>query len=152
MIASNPLPVAPIQLQIDRHAPALTAATVHHGVDQAAVQSALQRWKQAWESKDLDGYFAAYSDAFQPVAPARYGHRRWSRATWQTYKRRVIGRKRYIHIHLRHVSVLPTDNPQRVRVRFVQDFRSNNYVSHDHKELLMQREGGQWKIIQERVR
>jgi len=107
------------------------------------VLDAVERWRAAWQARDLDGYFAAYSDRFRP--PKRFA----SLDQWRRYKRRVILGKRFIRVRLEKIEVALEGN--RARVRFVQHYASDTYRNTTRKELLLEKEGDAWKIVEERA-
>ena len=106
----------------------------------------LERWRQDWESLDVDRYLSHYSDDF------------WSKGynlkSWSKRKRRIAHNKSYQKIKLSDISLLAypetgADNKGIVVARFQQDYRSSNYSSDVGKRLYLQRNNDSWKIMYE---
>lgn len=108
-----------------------------------AVLEAVEIWRAAWSSRDLAGYFFAYSHDFQ--VPERFD----SFERWQKYKQRVIGSKTYIQVELSDVQVEIGKGNRKVKVKFLQKFSSNSYNGEDLKVLEMRLDNGVWKIVSE---
>ena len=109
----------------------------------ADVLAALEAWRQAWQTQDLDAYFAAYDKHYIPSA--NYANLE----AWKRYKRRVIGKKSYITVTLSDVKVLLLHGGTQAKVKFKQIFRSNSYSSDSMKLLKMEKKAGVWKIVRE---
>ncbi len=108
-------------------------------------EAALERWLDAWRNQELDTYFSAYSEHFDP------GKRFHTMDKWKAYKARVIGNKRYIRIQLKDIRVEPVDDAH-VRISFEQRFESGSYKSLDVKTLDMEKTDDRWLIIREQSR
>lgn len=107
------------------------------------VEAAVERWRQAWSSRDMVGYLAAYSDTFVPADGT-------TRDAWVTGRYRNVGGREAIGVTVRNLNVESVD-PTRARVSFVQD-----YVSGDYREMnrpktldLARSPEGRWQIIAE---
>lgn len=107
-----------------------------------AALAAVERWRQAWESRNVSLFFASYASDFDPGKPFR------SQAQWRDYKRKVIRDKKFIHVKLSHLSATPLDDGS-VRVGFTQDYVSDRVTAKDRKSLLLKKENGLWKIVRE---
>ena len=107
-----------------------------------AVLSALQVWRKAWSKRDMQAYFAAYSDEFD------VGPRFSSLQEWQQYKRRVISKRSTIRVTVEQVIASEIAGGA-IRVVFLQHFRSNSYNSDNEKELIFKKTQGKWKIVHE---
>ncbi len=108
--------------------------------------SDLERWRQDWESLDVDRYLSHYSDDF------------WSKGynlkSWSQRKRRIAKNKSYQKIKLSDISLLAypqtgSDKKEIVVARFQQDYQSSNYNNDVGKRLYLQRNNNNWKIIYE---
>ncbi len=118
--------------------PLLTAAT------RAEILAAVERWRAAWSARNVDTYFAAYSKDFKPAG--RFA----TQAEWQRYKRRIIRKQSFIEVRLDAIQLSPVSG-DRVRVDFMQYFKSDNYNSKDHKQLLLEKSQDGWKVVNESV-
>ena len=109
----------------------------------AAVEAAILAWRDAWQARDIPAYLAHYAADFRP------GRGR-SRAQWERYRRRVIGKARDIHIAIEGLAI--ERHGSRAVARFHQRYRASNYRDETDKELVLKREQGEWKIVAERSR
>ncbi len=107
------------------------------------VRAAVFAWRDAWQARDIPAYLAHYAADFRPG-------RGWSRAQWERYRRRVIGKARNIHIAIENLTV--ERQGSRAVARFHQRYQASNYRDETDKELVLQREQGEWKIVAERSR
>ena len=103
---------------------------------------ALETWRSAWSTKDINGYYAAYADDYTPAGKFA------SLAAWKQYKKRVIGNKKFIKVTLSDVQ-LDMQSAVDAQVNFRQAFHSDNYVGDDKKFLKFKKLSGAWKIIAE---
>ncbi len=108
------------------------------------VREAIERWRTAWSARDLAGYFAMYAPDFHPA-------RLPSHEAWRRYKTRVILGKRFIRVRVSKLELARLPDG-RVRARFVQDYRADDYHDRVQKELVWERKDGRWRIVAERVR
>ncbi len=114
-------------------------------VDTAAnreVEQAVQTWAEAWGSKDLKAYFAAYGRDFDPAG-------KLSRSQWEEERRARIEGKATISVKLTDVQTLVRGNS--ALVKFRQDYRANGIAISSRKTLEMVRQGDSWKIVREAV-
>lgn len=123
-----PAPAAP---------PAAQAATASEDV-----LAAVQAWAEAWSSKDVNAYLAAYDKDFE-VPGGR------SRSSWENERRQRVGKPGDISVEV--------DGPQvdidgdRAEVRFRQHYRSSNFNASTVKILEMVRRGQRWQIAREKI-
>ncbi|HXH65463.1 MAG TPA: hypothetical protein VNH42_08160, partial [Mariprofundaceae bacterium] len=110
--------------------------------DQADVVKAFEGWRAAWSARDLDGYFAAYSDGFTPDAHTTH-------AAWKRYKRRVIMAKDFIHVGAKHVVFKSLLAGKRAQLSFDEHFESNDYREDTRKLLEFAKIHGRWEITRE---
>lgn len=112
--------------------------------EQEAVLQAVERWRAAWASRDMDAYVAAYVPNYVP-ADATGGH-----AAWVQERRRRIADKSRIEVELDGIDVV-TMSPDEAVVRFRQRYRAPGLRSTTRKELRLRLVGGQWRIAAERT-
>jgi lipopolysaccharide export system protein LptA len=106
---------------------------------QEAVEAFLDKWKSAWESKNLDQYMAFYSRRFQSG--------KWDWNGWRNHKADIFRRTRIIEVVSESVEV--KRQPDGVRVSFLQRYRADSHQDRGRKELHLIAENGLWKIIGE---
>ena len=106
------------------------------------VLDALEAWREAWSAQNLDAYFSAYADDYQP--DARFD----SLDAWKAYKKRVISNKSFIRIELDQVEVNMQDKTT-ATVKLLQRFHSNTYNGKDFKKITFKYTPQGWRIIAE---
>lgn len=109
---------------------------------QAAVESQLQAWRSAWQRKDLKAYLAFYADNFRPP-------RGLTRAAWQDERRQRLAGEQRLEIAVEQLQTTPLPDAQ-VRTLFLQRFRAGDFIDTSNKELVWQKFGDRWLIVQER--
>ena len=107
------------------------------------ILAALEAWRVAWQTQDLNAYFSAYASDYVPTG--RYA----SLSAWKAYKKRVIGNKTYIKVDLSNIKVELSENGKVAHIRFNQAFHSNSYNGDDVKVLKLEKRHEGWKIIRE---
>lgn len=107
-----------------------------------AALAALDQWAEAWRSKDVDAYLAAYGEGFEPANGV-------TRDEWAKLRRQRISDKREIRLELRDIE-FQSEAADRVRVSFVQDYRADRFVERGvAKSMVLALEKGGWRIIAE---
>lgn len=107
-----------------------------------AAMVALEQWAQSWRSRDVEGYLAAYGESFQPANGL-------GRDEWSRQRRQRIGEKREIQLSLREIQI-EAETDARIRVRFVQDYRADQFVERGTaKMIVMALENNVWRIQSE---
>jgi murein L,D-transpeptidase YafK len=103
----------------------------------------LSKWKQDWESLNMDSYLSHYSSRFDAEGK--------DLREWSTHKRRVNAQKSFVKVEIRNLSVFEytsaLNQPSMMMVTFDQDYRSSNNNTRMKKRQYWQREDGRWKII-----
>ena len=98
-------------------------------------------WLQAWESQQLEHYFARYHGQFQP----RYQE---SVAAWRQNRQRVIGGAEFIRVQMRDFSVIEESDSE-VEVQFWLDYESGRYRDQTLKKLVLVPGESGWQILEE---
>lgn len=129
--ASNQNPI-PVQAKLPQVEKSITG-----------VLDALEAWKAAWSSQNLQAYFAAYAKNYQP--DARFA----SKAAWEAYKTRVIQNKTFIRIGLEQVEVSMANHNKTADIKLLQRFHSNTYNGNDFKKITFKYTPQGWKITHE---
>jgi tetratricopeptide (TPR) repeat protein len=122
--------------------PATTAIPPNKGDVEGAL-AAVSGWAKAWSSKNADGYLAFYAPTFQvPGGEAR--------ASWETMRRDRIARPKKIDVTIGSPKVT-FDPAGRAIVKFRQGYKSDTLDTAGAKTLVLQKNGGHWQIVQERM-
>lgn len=103
--------------------------------------SAVNSWAQAWSTKNLDQYFASYSDNFKPAKGE-------NRKTWEQQRRDRINKPAQISVELSNINVTLEDS-NNAKVRFKQSYRADGKPIRTTKTLMMEKVGSNWLITQE---
>src|SRR5699024_10743721 len=93
------------------------AASDAEQAPEAGVRAALQRWATAWSAQDLDAYFAAYSDDFEPADELTLQQ-------WRALRVRRINGPARIRVRLSRIKINFSDDDTAV-VHFEQDYESD---------------------------
>ena len=105
------------------------------------ITASVNKWAQAWSSKDLDQYFASYGAGFKPAKGE-------SRKAWEQQRRERITRPSKINVDLSNIKVTSSD-ANNAKVQFKQAYRADGKPIYTSKTLVMQKEGNSWFIEQE---
>ncbi len=100
-------------------------------------------WARAWSEQRVDDYLGCYSPSFRP-------RRGMSRGDWRALRRTRLQRPRLIVLEISGLEV-EIRGPARAEVRFRQIYRSDTYRDQVEKVLILVREDGAWRILEERV-
>ncbi len=106
-----------------------------------AITNAVNGWAQAWSTKNLDQYFASYSDSFKPAKGQ-------SRDAWEQQRRERIAKPSKISVELSNLKVTSNDN-NAAKVQFKQSYRADGKPIRTNKTLVMKKAGDNWLIDQE---
>ncbi len=101
---------------------------------------AMRQWLAAWQSKNLNSYFASYVPGYKGDMA--------SSAAWQKARTQRIKTKTKININVYDVSITPQD-AQQMQVKFTQAYVSSNLASVVQKTLVMVNRNGRWLIAKE---
>lgn len=100
----------------------------------------VNRWSQAWASKNLDLYFASYGSSFKP----EHG---LSRQTWEKQRQQRITNPSSINIKLENLDIESNDTT--AKVKFKQYYSADGRSISTNKTLHMKKAGNDWYIIRE---
>ncbi|PPC94036.1 MAG: hypothetical protein CTY33_05525 [Methylotenera sp.] len=106
-----------------------------------ALTAAVNNWAQAWSSKNLDKYFASYSDNFKPAKGE-------SRKAWEKQRRERINKPAQINVELSNINTA-LEGSNSAKVRFKQTYRAGGSPIRTSKTLMMEKVGDDWLITQE---
>ena len=104
-----------------------------------AVEKAVTAWASAWEQQNMNAYYAAYSNRFDPQG--------MSLSAWKAERKNRIVGKPAISVKISDLKI--TVNGDRASASFRQQYPSGGYRASTNKTLRMQYEGGKWRITRE---
>lgn len=107
-----------------------------------AVSAAVQGWANAWGSKDINGYFAAYAKNTVPSG-------KQSRKDWEAERRARIEGKSRISVKVQDLKV--SIDGDSATARFRQDYSAGALQTSSRKTLEMSKVQGRWVIVRETV-
>lgn len=109
---------------------------------EAEVRAALERWAAAWSAQDVEGYLAAYAEAFTP--------RDGDREEWVASRRQKLSSPQWIRIELDDWAFEPRAGGMRVTLK--QRYTSDRYRDYGRKRIDLRRDAeGAWRITAERT-
>ena len=104
-----------------------------------AVESAVAAWAKAWEQQNMAGYYAAYSNQFDPQGGTL--------AEWKTERKARIVGKPAITVDVRDLKVQVQGD--KATANFRQFYSAGGYKATTRKTLTLRDEGGKWRITRE---
>jgi len=144
-VALSPSPMTSSTKTPDKHKPAPHIDEPQAPQQQSikTVLDALETWRLAWSSQNLESYFSAYAKDYQPDARFK------SIAEWQTYKTRVIQNKTFIRVRFEQIDATLSPHQKHATVQLLQQFRSNSYQGDSFKKISLKYTAKGWKIVRE---
>ena len=110
--------------------------------ERKSLLSSIEHWRRDWESRDTDAYLRHYARGFQGDG--------MNLKSWSERKRQVNAGKTWIKLGFSNVSMLRyPGKDEMVVVTYDQDYKSSNLSNTMKKRIYWQKEGGQWKIVDE---
>ncbi len=104
------------------------------------LESRLEEWRRAWESRDTQRYLGFYSDSFRTQG--------MDREAFGAYKRRVNRGKKFIRVRLDDVGIYAyPGEADVVVVDFVQHYQSDTFKRSSRKHQYWRREPAGWRIV-----
>ena len=100
----------------------------------------VQSWASAWEKNDISTYISFYSNEYKGTQ----NHR----GAWEASRQRAFKNNKNISIKLSNIQT-SEKGKNRVKVNFTQEYKSDGYTDTGIKELLVEKKGTNWKIINE---
>ena len=121
-------------------APAAAAAVAASPTAGKDVEAAVRAWANAWSTKDMNGYLAAYGKEFDPPGNQ-------SRQAWEQERRsRIVGKSK-ISVQVSDLDVKVSGN--KATARFKQAYSADALSVNSRKTLDMVRNGDRWTIVRE---
>lgn len=109
----------------------------------AEIARTLDSWLAAWSSKDAEAYLGHYAKDFQTPGGK-------TRPAWEAERRARIGKAGDIQVTYEDLRVHAAGN-ERATVTLRQQYRSANYSDTVTKVLELVKQGGLWRILQEKT-
>ncbi len=100
----------------------------------------LKKWVKAWETQDVDKYLSLYSKNFKGK---KSSHRDWK----VSREKALIGKDKHISINLHSIQIQKSKNV--IEINFIQDYSSNKHSDTGVKELVLEKNKDDWKIVKE---
>ncbi|HEY9098787.1 MAG TPA: tetratricopeptide repeat protein [Thiobacillus sp.] len=104
-----------------------------------AIETAVNRWAQAWSARDVSAYLAAYASDY--VADGM------SRSDWEAQRRTRVGGPKHIDVQLSNLTI--DQQGDTASATFRQAYRSDRFSSTVTKTLKLALKNGQWLIVDE---
>jgi len=133
-IENTPAPLSQITSTSSEQAPANTDSIVLAG-------TFVDRWANAWSSKDYNTYIAQYSRRFTGSNGENY-------TEWARVRKTRLNKPGAISIQTSNLQIENIGNYQ-LRITFDQRYNSSNYSDRVLKELILVQENTDWKILRE---
>lgn len=135
--ASSPKPVA-----VTAPKPAAPAQPLAASQAAAGIESAVNRWAQAWSARDVDAYLAAYAGDFAAGG--------MTRADWEAQRRARITAPKSIEVTISDLRI--EQQGDTASATFRQAYRSDRLTSTVTKTLKLALQNGEWRIVGETSR
>ena len=109
------------------------------------IREQLLNWSHAWSQGDYDYYVQSYADNFVPA------DERKSFSEWKKTRKAKLKRGVSIQVTVDHLRVFLEGSSNYALVEFIQYYTSPIYSDSVIKQLYMQKDQNNWKILSERV-
>jgi len=109
--------------------------------DLGVLQQFIAAWVDAWQAQSLESYFSAYHTEFKP-------RNQDSLSAWRSSRERIIGNTDWIELELSDFQYIGEEAGV-IEVHFWLNYRSPTYQDDTQKKLLLGREAGEWRILEE---
>jgi hypothetical protein len=107
----------------------------------AQIEQAITQWTNAWQSQDIDGFYAAYASQFTP-------NDKTSHQQWRKDRMIRIIRPMSITLNVDDIQIVNTSD-QRIFSQFWLSYTAPNYQDRTLKKLEWTQQDGRWVIITE---
>jgi ketosteroid isomerase-like protein len=108
--------------------------------ENAALNEAMNRWRQAWSNKNVVSYLSFYGPDFVPPNGM-------SRQAWEGARHERISSKQKIHVAIESLQLQINNNT--ATAKFTQVYTDERLRLTDRKTLVWQKLGGRWLIQRE---
>jgi len=107
----------------------------------AQVERTLRAWAAAWSARDADAYLSFYSPEFKTPDQQEF-------AAWSEERKTKITRPEFIKVSIDRLKISLKGNT--AKASFTQQYESNIVKDSGNKTMQLVRQGGNWKILDER--
>ncbi|MFM1896306.1 MAG: hypothetical protein RLZZ385_1380 [Pseudomonadota bacterium] len=135
LTSATPAEPPPTEVQSSTPSPAEPVPSL------AVAEASLSAWIDAWQSQDLDAYFASYHADFQP----RYQD---TLADWRANRSRNVTSPTWIRLAMSELSLLDAQ-PDTMEVTLWLAYESPTYNDQTFKRLVLRSSDGRWLIVEE---
>ena len=104
-----------------------------------AIETAVNRWAQAWSARDVKAYLAAYASDYSADG--------MSRSSWEAQRRARVGGPKHIEVQLSNLTI--DQQGDTASATFRQAYRSDRLSSTVTKTLKLALKNDQWLIVDE---
>ncbi len=104
-----------------------------------AIETAVNRWAQAWSARDVKAYLAAYASDYSADG--------MSRSDWEAQRHARVGGPKHIDVQLSDLTI--DQQGDAASAMFRQAYRSDRFSSTVTKTLKLALKNGQWLIVDE---
>ncbi|MBI3930048.1 MAG: hypothetical protein HY319_31200 [Armatimonadetes bacterium] len=111
--------------------------------ERTTILRAIEGWRSAWQSRNLDAYMGYYDRARFWSTDKRMDYQ-----AYRAYKAGLFRKNNFIAVDLGPVSI-QFDGPARAVVTFLQRYRSDTYSDSGRKTLTFEKRGSAWSITRE---
>ena len=113
--------------------------------DYEVVQSVIDEWKSSWENKDMKKYFSFYIDDYS----SKYFN---NNELWKKDRKKRIENKSSIEIKITDLNITFNIEKNEIAiVKFIQNYKSEQYSDEVVKNILLIKENFNWKIFSEEI-
>lgn len=133
-------PAPPEQVAVAKPAAKPAAKPSDENAEREEIMDTVSDWAKSWSSQDVKSYLNAYSSDFQ--APNGQQRKAWE----EERRARIVGKGR-INVKVEKPQVIINGNT--AIVKFHQVYVSDRLTANTRKTLVLNKQGGKWKIKQE---
>lgn len=106
----------------------------------------LSNWAGSWSAKDLPKYYGFYAQNFKPNEGGNI-------AEWKKIRKERIESKNVINIKIANLKIANIENDNSLAtVTFSQKYQADSTTLNATKKMLMVKEAGSWRILEENVK
>jgi tetratricopeptide (TPR) repeat protein len=133
---------APVTSSTDAHQADTSSATNATVLNKDEVITNLQAWAAAWSDQAVDLYVGFYSDKYAP--------RGMTHQQWLAQRHQRLTAPQWIQVALNDFQIGPVKGDV-VRVRFIQEYKADNYQDRTRKQVRLRHTPDGWRIVEEKT-
>lgn len=121
------------------------AKNIERKSDYEVVKSVIDEWKSSWENKDIEKYLSFYIDDYS----SKYFN---NHELWKNDRKKRIENKSSIEIKITDLNITFNIEKNEIAiVKFIQNYKSEQYSDEVVKNILLIKENFNWKIFSEEI-